>query len=167
MASRASQARGKEYKTQDFKAYMRASILNVKACGWETNATRRETRTQVSGHAPWRYERCGRCRTWAVARMLAEAWLGASSEASTTTTAARRRLPLRRRHDVLGGAGATCAPARGLRVAGCAGAAAEDAARVAGQGGGGDRVVLTFYLKKKLKNMKILNRPKKKYFAEI
>jgi hypothetical protein len=73
----------KEYKTQDFKAYMRASILNVKACGWEMNATRHETRTQVSGHAPWRYDLtlrplaldAGQSRAKG---MLAEAWLGES-----------------------------------------------------------------------------------------
>lgn len=69
----------KEYKARGFKAYMRASILNVKACGWEMNATRHETRTQVSGHAPWRYDLtlrplaldAGQSRA---AGMLAEAW---------------------------------------------------------------------------------------------
>lgn len=71
----------KEYKTQDFKAYMRASILNVKACGWEMNATRRETRTQVSGHAPWRYDLTLRPLALDAGQsrgMLAEAWSGES-----------------------------------------------------------------------------------------
>lgn len=71
----------KEYKTQDFKAYMRASILNVKACGWEMNATRHETRTQVSGHAPWRYDLTLRPLTPGAGQsrargILAEAWSG-------------------------------------------------------------------------------------------
>lgn len=46
----------KQFVDDGVKAYMRASILHVRLGGWEMNATRRASRTQVAGSAPWRYD---------------------------------------------------------------------------------------------------------------
>lgn len=66
----------KQHVSEGLKVYMRASILNVRGGGWEMNATRKRTYTQVAGQAPWRYDLTARplAASAACRGLLAETW---------------------------------------------------------------------------------------------